>query len=341
MPHILGVPKLSVIITCFNYSKFVEQAIRSVQAQDYGNIECIVIDDMSNDGSAQIIEKVLADMQDSRFTFVKLEKNVGQTLSMVAGLDRTSAPFVAFLDADDFWSEDFVSRHIAVHLSANSVVGMSCCDMKSINEDGEIIGSTQMSLRKPRTLTSNLKRRIIPVALPAAAFTNPDLVKREDVDCFCYEQAFPARWRFAPTSAAVYRRELVNILIPRHASRRVKNPDYLLGLLCSSFAGYISIDSASAYYRLHGKNIMSKNPFTGGKYWMSGPWNRADSAVMAKHMIKAVVENYKPLKNIYGHWFTVFNLLRVGWSAPIRAIWMALKLSVFYLIWEDRSPRQA
>ncbi len=159
-------------------------------------------------------------------------------------------------------------------------------------------------------------------------------------ECYHFEQTFPSHWYFAPTSSTVYRTDLVRIFLVPKDAERMKNADYFLSLLCSSFAGYIVIDKVCAFYRLHGQNIMSRNKYTGGQHWMSGPWNHADRVRMAKPMVREVVQNYRVLKNIYGHWFILLNLVKLGWPVPMRTVWYAVWLSFKHLLFEDWSPKQ-
>src|SRR6266436_10093186 len=86
-------PKLAVVISCYNYESFVERAIQSVLSQGRDDFELVVVDDGSTDGSWDVISR-------SGVTAFKIE-NSGQRLACLFGLDKTKAPFVLFLDADD------------------------------------------------------------------------------------------------------------------------------------------------------------------------------------------------------------------------------------------------
>jgi len=88
-----GIPKLAVIISCFNYEAFVERAIRSVQDQKRDDCELVVVDDGSTDRSWEVIAR--CGVRAFRID------NGGQLAACLFGLDRTRAPFVLFLDADD------------------------------------------------------------------------------------------------------------------------------------------------------------------------------------------------------------------------------------------------
>lgn len=97
-----GEPALSVIVNCYNYEAFVGRAIASVTTQDRADVELIVVDDGSSDASWDIItacaeeaEKRGRPMATYRLT------NRGQSRACLYGFERSRAPFILFLDADD------------------------------------------------------------------------------------------------------------------------------------------------------------------------------------------------------------------------------------------------
>ncbi len=89
-------PLVSVIIPVFNGEIFLEDAIKSVLNQNYDNLECIVVDDGSIDGSAAIAKK------HERIIYLHQEhKNVATARNL--GIQKASGEYLAFLDADDVW----------------------------------------------------------------------------------------------------------------------------------------------------------------------------------------------------------------------------------------------
>ena len=89
-------PLVSVIIPVFNGEIFLEDAIKSVLNQNYDNLECIVVDDGSIDGSAAIAKK------HERIIYLHQEhKNVAAARNL--GIQKASGEYLAFLDADDIW----------------------------------------------------------------------------------------------------------------------------------------------------------------------------------------------------------------------------------------------
>lgn len=99
---------ISVIMPCYNAAPFVEEAISSVLRQSYPDVELIVVDDGSTDGSIDIIQRLATDHPD-RLT-VLYQNRVGPFAARNQGLMHAQGNFVAFLDADDAWDPDALSQ---------------------------------------------------------------------------------------------------------------------------------------------------------------------------------------------------------------------------------------
>jgi glycosyltransferase involved in cell wall biosynthesis len=95
-------PQLSVIVTCYNIEQYLPQCLSSVLAQTLEDIEVIIVDDGSTDGTPSIIAQY-AD-RDSRIVPVLLSENSigGVATAANAGLDRATSPYVGFMDGDDY-----------------------------------------------------------------------------------------------------------------------------------------------------------------------------------------------------------------------------------------------
>ena len=95
-------PELSVVVIGYNDRANLPRAIKSVQRQTLRNLEIIVVDDASTDGSAEVAEKRAA--KDPRISVVRLPENSGGcSAPRNAGLERARAPYVMFLDSDDVY----------------------------------------------------------------------------------------------------------------------------------------------------------------------------------------------------------------------------------------------
>lgn len=98
--------RVSIIIPCYNASKYVEQCIYSILQQDYPNIEIIVIDDGSTDDSLQKLEQF-----SDQIIYIK-QKNSGACVARNKGLEISSGEYVKFLDADDYLADNIISLQV-------------------------------------------------------------------------------------------------------------------------------------------------------------------------------------------------------------------------------------
>jgi hypothetical protein len=111
-----ALPKTSVFVSCFNAEKSIGPALASLQAQSHRDIEIIVVDDFSTDGSAQIIEGMAA--KDPRIRFVRLPSNKGAYHARNTALSQATGTFVLAHDADD-WAHPRKVEHLVRRLIAN------------------------------------------------------------------------------------------------------------------------------------------------------------------------------------------------------------------------------
>ena len=96
---------VSIIITSYNYAKYVERAIRSCMDQTLpkSTYEILIVNDCSTDETALILEN----FQDECRVF-NLEKNVGLSAARNFGIKKAKGQFVVFLDADDYLQKDLI-----------------------------------------------------------------------------------------------------------------------------------------------------------------------------------------------------------------------------------------
>lgn len=112
-------PLVSFVIPCYNYEKYVSQAIESVKLQS-GTWECIVVDDGSVDGSLEMMKRSAG--SDSRFRIVSQE-NSGVAAARDKGAMLAEGKYLCFLDADDYLRPNFLAL-LLPHLEADSALGL-------------------------------------------------------------------------------------------------------------------------------------------------------------------------------------------------------------------------
>jgi glycosyltransferase involved in cell wall biosynthesis len=100
-------PLVSCIIPVFNGERFLAEAIQSILGQTYKNLEVIVVDDGSTDGTADVV----AGFGDA-VTYVRQE-NAGPSTARNRGIQEAHGEFIAFLDADDVWHAEKLEKQLA------------------------------------------------------------------------------------------------------------------------------------------------------------------------------------------------------------------------------------
>lgn len=140
-------PTVSIITPSFNQAAFLEETIRSVLEQDYPNIEYIIMDGGSKDGSLEIIQK-----HAGRLAAWESKPDRGQTDAINQGFGKASGEIFAWLNSDDILLPGAVSAAVKA-LQANPQAGMVYGNALLINAEGKKIGdfpAAQTDLRKLR-----------------------------------------------------------------------------------------------------------------------------------------------------------------------------------------------
>ncbi len=107
--HSATTPELvSVIMPCFNAAPYVEEAVGSALGQSHGNVELIIVDDGSSDGSPDILAG-LVEQHPGRIHLLNT-RQVGPYPARNLALQHARGDFIAFLDADDWWREDCLEK---------------------------------------------------------------------------------------------------------------------------------------------------------------------------------------------------------------------------------------
>lgn len=136
-------PVLSVITVVFNNAKDVERTILSVLNQTYSNIEYIIIDGKSTDGTIEIIEKYC-----SRIAVFISEKDAGIYDAMNKGLSKATGDYIIFMNSgDEFYEKDTVKEVFASATDADIYYG----ETEMINQDLQSLG--QRRHKSPENFT--------------------------------------------------------------------------------------------------------------------------------------------------------------------------------------------
>lgn len=106
--RISSVPKISVILPCYNVAPYIDVCLRSLTNQKLSDIEIICVDDKSTDDTLDIIQKHVK--RDTRIKLIAQQKNQGVSAARNAGLDVATGEYIGFVDPDDYVDLDFYEK---------------------------------------------------------------------------------------------------------------------------------------------------------------------------------------------------------------------------------------
>jgi glycosyltransferase involved in cell wall biosynthesis len=212
-------PLVSIVIDNYNYARFLPYAIDSALQQTYRNIEVIVVDDGSTDGSREII----ASYEDRIIPVLK--PNGGQASAFNAGFARSRGHVVIFLDADDVLLPATIACVVKAMVD-NPDVAKVQYRMHVIDETGAQTG--EIKPPEHRTLRSgDLRRHFV---------------------------TFPDDMTWMATSGNAFSARVLTEILPIPEEVYVLGADWYLSHITPLFGPVMSLDMVGAYYRMHGAN---------------------------------------------------------------------------------------
>ncbi|MDO3658222.1 glycosyltransferase [Acinetobacter genomosp. 15BJ] len=133
-----GLPLVSVIIPCYNHENYVQDTIKSVINQSYSNIELIIIDDGSKDGSVEKINELLQECQKrfTRFEFIA-RKNKGLCATLNQAISWSKGKYFSAIASDDIMLPAKTTTQVEFLENNNKVVALFG-SANYINENNEI-----------------------------------------------------------------------------------------------------------------------------------------------------------------------------------------------------------
>ncbi|MFH1754870.1 MAG: glycosyltransferase [Candidatus Latescibacterota bacterium] len=124
--------KVSVVIPCFNGERFIGDALKSVLSQSFKELEVIVVDDGSSDGSRDIVEKYSSD---SRVVYLSHDVNKGIPAARNTGIRHAHGDYIAFLDQDDVWMQNKLTKQMQIFENdAKGEIGLVFSDLEIIQD---------------------------------------------------------------------------------------------------------------------------------------------------------------------------------------------------------------
>jgi glycosyltransferase involved in cell wall biosynthesis len=153
-------PKVSVIMPTYNHAAFIRESLGSVLAQDYCNVEIIVSDDASSDGTPEILEELAAAHPD-RIRLTLQPSNLGLMRNVNCSLRQVTGDYIAMFAGDDIMLPGKLSAQVR-HMEAHPGCAVTYHNLEVFDSDS---GRTLRLFNSPRTLTAAVAQ-LLPGAKP-------------------------------------------------------------------------------------------------------------------------------------------------------------------------------
>jgi len=131
-----SIPSVSVVMAVYDVSKYIESTIVSALAQTLQDLEVIVVDDGSSDGTAELVER----MVDPRIRVVR-QPHAGPASALNRGIAEAKGRYVAILDGDDLWDRTKLQRQVSL-MDQRPDVDLNFCLSRTIDIHGRDLGVT-------------------------------------------------------------------------------------------------------------------------------------------------------------------------------------------------------
>lgn len=214
---IVNSAKVTVLLSTYNGSKFLQQQLESLYQQTCTNIRILVRDDGSSDATRSILE---SEQEKGRIEILPGHDNLGPAQSFFALLKSAAATdtdYVAFCDQDDFWHPEKIARAVSALAGAADGPAMYCSRVEIVDEQLKHLGYTE---------------------LPGKLGFGNALVENMAVGC-----------------ATVLNRKAIE-LVGTHLPGKVLIHDWWCYLVVSCFGEIIFDEQATLKYRQHGNNTI-------------------------------------------------------------------------------------
>jgi glycosyltransferase involved in cell wall biosynthesis len=224
-------PVVSLIVTNYNYARFLSECIDSCLNQDYQFCEIIVVDDCSTDSSKDVLKSY-----EERVKVIYHEQNKGQLAAFFTGFKEAKGDFICFIDADDFLDKDAVSAHLYIHLFEKPPVAFSCLRNREVSAASTMLCSINMDFQNNCKDIAHISPRVI----------------------------HTPSWSWGTTSAMMFRSDVLRLIEPENTEDFRICADYYIAHFANLLGGSMLFDRVKVNYRRHGNNGFSRNFVIGG-----------------------------------------------------------------------------
>jgi glycosyltransferase involved in cell wall biosynthesis len=225
-------PLVSILISSYNYARYLTDAIESSLGQTYDNLEVVICDDGSTDDSVDILKGY--QLNDGRVKVI-FQDTVGQAGALGAAFSQSSGEIICLLDSDDVFTPDKVRRVVQAFSSARDS-GLAVNQMLRVDSARNYLGE-------------------IPLLFPlASGWLAPSLIFRAP-------QLAPG---LPPSSGLSLRRAVGEAIFPLPSNLKI-GADTWIQILVPLITPIVAIEVPLSEYRVHGANANATVTFTEDK----------------------------------------------------------------------------
>ncbi len=210
----------SIIITSFNYAQFIGNTITSALSQTFPNVEVIVVDDGSTDGSLSVIQSF-----GTRIALIAQE-NKGAAAAEYAGFVRAKEDLILFLDSDDLLYPTAIEESVALFTADTSKVQFC---LEGIDASGAPFNST----------------------------TPPKMPREKDIENLVFRFGL---YPYPPTSGNAYSRRFLLQVLPCTEPGIGASTDLYAAVLAPLYGRVRVSERVLGGYRIHGRNMCATEP---------------------------------------------------------------------------------
>tara|TARA_R110000850_G_scaffold18084_3_gene54986 strand:- start:28 stop:945 length:918 start_codon:yes stop_codon:yes gene_type:complete len=299
----LSLPLVSIILTTYNRSGYLEEALRSIANQTYLNVEILLIDDGSGSDIAKENQRISALFKNC---FYYYKDNTGQPDSRNFGIHKSKGDYVGFCDDDDFWLQDKLEKQVAI-LDRHPEVGLVTGNIEYVNSDGvrtgRVIAQTgnhgyvfEDFLIKNRTtsITPLLRKKVF----DKVGYFNPNFVIFEDWE-YWRRVAYYYKFYALPDVLACVRKHNTNI------------------------TGLVTTEPFEQY-------VLYRKLTTALLAWGEGRFTKVDKQLIARvswKRYRQILRNHCP--GVRSKWYLFYQVMSNSMRNGMQLVYFFLKYDVF------------
>ena len=223
-------PKVTFIITSYNYEKYIEQTISSIISQTYSDWELLIVDDGSTDNSVDIINKYCKKDSRIRLLFHENHENRGIIQTLLKGIANAKGEYIAFLESDDYITSNYLAKKIAIFDKYSSV--------------GFVYNNIQ-------TFGANPNKKVLENLLFIESYWKKHDYPHSIVKFFYTKNVIPT------FSCVMLKKELINNL--NWNSPKPECIDFWLWAQISQLTFFYFINEKLTYWRIHKDSYLNKS----------------------------------------------------------------------------------